>query len=1074
MKTEYKIIVGAIIAGLCLWLIDSCVDYFFFHDGLWEEILITKLSGHELFMRSVMLITLVSFGALVSLLLANRKSAEEALRISEREFREMLEKANLAAVILNEQGKIHFINNYLLALTGWKKEEVLGNNWFDIFIDEPNKDEIKQVYNEAVSGNIELVAYYENEIVTKHGERRLIAWNNAILHDSKGNAIGVTSIGEDITERRQAEEDLRDNRGKLNAMLESIADQINMIDREFNIIWANKSCEDVFGPGIIGKKCYEVYHNRTEPCEYDRCIAARVFEDGQIHSHENQVTNRYGQIRHQLCTANVALRDQEGNPTAVIEVSRDITKRKEAEREIHNQKEFLENVIESLKYPFMVLDANDYTIKLTNSAVAKFGSVSKNTTCYELSHRNDMPCSGREHRCLVEEVKKTKEAVTVEHIHLDDEDRERIVEVHAHPVVDSQGNVVQVIEYSLDITERKQAEEERKKLEQEKTLILSSVLELITYQDKDLRIIWANRAAWESVGKTSQELRGRHCYEIWHQRQEPCMDCPVIKAYASGQAQEAEMSTPDGRSWLVRGYPVAGKDGELAGVVEVTQEITERKRAEEALLKSEHFTKSIVSSLGEGVVVYDSQLRYLLWNKFMEDLTGMSAEKVVGKYALDLFPHLREQGVDKHLERALSGKTVFAPATAYYVPGTKKKGWVLGVYSPHVDPDGKITGVVATIHDITELKKAEQALQISEERFRSLIEQAADAVVVHDFEGNIKIANRQACQMFGYTKDELLSKNISSFDPQVNRQDHRKNFWEKLRPNEHITIESVVHQKDGNKIPVEVRQGLIEIGSEKLVLGMARDISDRKEMEERERLRQVELVHMARLSTVGEMASAIAHELNQPLTAILALNAGAKRMMTSSGQSYSEEVIDAVNETANQAHRAGKIISRIRDFTRKKTPNRSLIDINEIITESLSFIEHELKNKQIRLEKSLTDNSKVYADPVQVEQVLLNLFRNALDAMDEIDASKRELTINTEQNDEKNLQIAVSDTGPGLKDGITNEIFQPFVTTKPNGLGIGLSICRTIIERHDGHLWFDDNHETGATFRFTLPIEREI
>ncbi|MHC4212805.1 MAG: PAS domain S-box protein [Planctomycetota bacterium] len=1456
MKTEHKIIVGAIIAGLCLWLIDSCVDYFFFHDGLWEEILITKLSGHELFMRLVMLITLVSFGALVSLLVANRRSAEETLRRSEREFREMLENANLAAVILNEQGKIHFINNYLLALTGWKKEEVLGNDWFDIFIDEQNEDKIKQVYKEAVSGNIELVAYYENEIVTKNGERRLIAWNNAILHDSHGNTIGTTSIGEDITERRQTEDDLRDSRGKLNAMLESIPDQINMVDREFNIIWANKACEEVFGPGIIGKKCYEAYHNRTETCVYDRCIAARVFEDGQIHSHENQVTDRYGQIRHQLCTANVAFRDQEGNPTAVIEVSRDVTKRKEAEREIHNQKDFLENVIESLTHSFVVLDANDYTVKLANSATAKFGDISKDTTCYEFSHKNDIPCSGLEHRCPVEEVKKTKEAVTVEHIHLDDEDRERIVEVHAHPVFDNQGNVVQVIEYSLDITERKRIEESLKK----SSIIINSTTDAVITTDMAGNITFWNKGAERIYSYQKEEVLGKPISIIYKEEDLHVLDSMISELMKGKDIPEIEVTCIDKNQKdvhiLLSLTTLKDKDGNITELVGITKDITDRKQAEKELQESEEKYRSLFESAGDALFIMDvsdehgarfidcnnrtmklfgcthrdqiigkspeifspptqpdgrsshekarelaqaviqGQPQYFEWEhlrldgtpfwvdvklnriefkekffmqaivrditerKRMEEklikseklfskafytspipgtittvsndtllmvnnawlrLFGFESEdQVIGKSAVELgcwadiedreernvnlqqsassglqeirlrtpsgqirhciytaelidyedTPHILSMAVDiterkqaeKEIERifnmtnymvcvasldgyfkrvnssfelilgysskellskpffdfihpddvektiavvkeklssgvkvvsfenryrckdgsykwlswtshpvpeenltysiayditerkqaeealkaskqqlqisekhyrnlftemtggfalheilcdaggkpydyrfletnrafeeftGLSAKNVIGKTVLDVLPNTESS-WIekygkvalTGVSVHFEDYSRELNkyydviaycperGKFATVfYDITDRKQAEQALQISEERFRSLIEQAADAVVVHDFEGNIKIANRQACQMFGYTKDELLSKNISSFDPQVNRQDHRKNFWEKLRPNEHITIESVVYQKDGNKIPIEVRQGLIEIGSEKLVLGMARDISDRKEMEERERLRQAELVHMARLSTVGEMASAIAHELNQPLASISTLNAGAKRMMTSSPQSYSEEVIDAVNETANQARRAGKIISRIRDFTRKKTPNRSLIDINEIITESINFIEYELKNKQIRLKKSLTGNSKVYADPVQVEQVLLNLFRNALDAMDETDASKRKLTITTSQNDENNLQIAISDTGRGLKDEIINEIFQPFVTTKENGLGIGLSICRTIIERHDGHLWFDENHETGVTFKFTLPIERVI
>jgi PAS domain S-box-containing protein len=202
-------------------------------------------------------------------------------------------------------------------------------------------------------------------------------------------------------------------------------------------------------------------------------------------------------------------------------------------------------------------------------------------------------------------------------------------------------------------------------------------------------------------------------------------------------------------------------------IEELERKALERKLSEEAFQASTGFLDTLVSSVMDGVIVYDDKFRYKLWNKFMEKLTGIRAENVLGEIAFDLFPHLREEGIDKLLERALAGETVQSDDTPYHVPDTGEVGWVTGLYSPHVDPSGDIVGVVAIVHDISGRKLAEDMLRESEERHRLLLEVSPDPIVLYDIEGKTSYVNRAFEQTFGWSLDELREKRID-FVPEEN------------------------------------------------------------------------------------------------------------------------------------------------------------------------------------------------------------------------------------------------------------------------------------------------------------------
>ena len=253
----------------------------------------------------------------------------------------------------------------------------------------------------------------------------------------------------------------------------------------------------------------------------------------------------------------------------------------------------------------------------------------------------------------------------------------------------------------------------------------------------------------------------------------------------------------------------------------------------------------------------------------------------------------------------------------------------------------------------------------------------------------------------------------------------------------------------------------------------SRDVTERKRIEAEARQHQAELSYLLRLSTVGEMAAGLAHELNQPLAAITNYAKGcARRIVSSAGKP--SQIVPALEEIAAQAMRAGDIIRRLRNLSRKGEVRREPVDVNELVREVARFVDAEAHERAVRLQLDLAPQlPQVCADAIEMEQVILNLVRNGLEAVSGVEGGARELLLRTTAADDT-LEIAISDTGEGLAADVAEKMFDPFFSTKPGSLGMGLSISRSIVEAHGGRLWATPNLPRGTTFRFTLPVTSNI
>jgi len=266
-----------------------------------------------------------------------------------------------------------------------------------------------------------------------------------------------------------------------------------------------------------------------------------------------------------------------------------------------------------------------------------------------------------------------------------------------------------------------------------------------------------------------------------------------------------------------------------------------------------------------------------------------------------------------------------------------------------------------------------------------------------------------------------------------------------------------------------VRQRTVELGEANVRLQV--EMEERRRAEEQSRRHQAELAHVARLSTVGEMVAELAHELNQPLTSIATYAEVCLRLVQGGLRDGAAQLQEALKQVSQQAERAGEIIRRLRRFTAKGTPQHAIVDINEVVGGIARLVDVEARAAGVEMRFDLTEPiPPVAADRIQIEQVLVNLLRNAFEAMRDPQAQPRELTIRTSHADEERIEVAVSDTGSGPPAGDLEQMFQRFFTTKPDGMGMGLSISRSIVESHAGRLWATRNPDRGTALHFTLPI----
>jgi PAS domain S-box-containing protein len=779
----------------------------------------------------------------------------------------------------------------------------------------------------------------------------------------------------------------------------------------------------------------------------------------------------------------------------LVDLRRELATLKTSEEALKAQRRQLFRALDAIP-ALAYLQAPDYSIPFANSSFrALYGDI-EGRPCYEVLHGRAKPCD----ECPTFEIFDTGEPKVWEWT---DPSQGRVYLACEHPFADDDGSPL-VLDLAIDITPLKETEEALRAAEEQKAAILDSMSELVAYQDTEMTVIWANRAAAKSVSLSMDELVGSHCYELWQKRNEPCEGCPVIAARQTGQPQEAEIASPDGRMWRIRGYPVKDRDGGVVGVVEVTLDITQQKGIEQALRQSERryrgfFEDSPIALWEEDFTdvkayfeelhragVKDLGAHFESHPEIVRECADLVKLVRVNRTALELYggqtvedfreglPSIfDEESYDvfkAELAAIAEGKTRFdAETTARTLDGEKRH--LMLRWSVVRGFEDTLSRVLVSDIDITERKRAEEALQGLMEFNESVVQNMGEGVIVLDEQGNITFTNPSADSLLEYKAEELIGQHWTRIVPPDCQAAVDGALHETAR------FELEVLRKDEERVPVLVSSSpRLDQGLPTGSLWVFTDITDRKRSEkalkeysgrleemveeQTQELReaQKELMLKERLAILGQLAGGVSHELRNPLATIT--NAVYFLQMTLA--EADEKTQDYLHLIASQAQIAGKIVSDLLDFSRETPADRQRMPIPELVAQ---LWERRPPPDNVEATTLVPDNlPPAFVDPQQIGQVLENLVINAYQAMPDGGS----LTVRADAKGGR-LHLSIIDTGVGIPEEHMEKLFEPLFSTKPRGIGLGLAVSKTLVQANGGSIEVESEEGKGSTFTVILP-----
>ncbi|MDB5685780.1 MAG: fixL2 [Rhizorhabdus sp.] len=538
--------------------------------------------------------------------------------------------------------------------------------------------------------------------------------------------------------------------------------------------------------------------------------------------------------------------------------------------------------------------------------------------------------------------------------------------------------------------------------------------------------------------------------------------------HAAGASHAAEagmfLIAACGIIWLAR-------NGDQLRRRSAESEARAEQRAADAREVAEELNLLIDGAQGYAIYMLDPAGKVTIWNQGAERLKGWTEAEIVGQPSELFYP----------TDSVTAGKPAADLARAEAIGKLEEEDWRLrkdgSEFLANVSitalrgEKGELRGFGKVVRDVTDQRAAERRLQASANHLQSILNTVPDAMIVIDEAGRIVSFSAAAERLFGYTEGEVVGTNVSGLMPAPDRERHDSYLHRYLTTGERriIGIGRIVVAKraDGTTFPMELSVGEA-IGDDKRVFtGFIRDLTERHATEARVEQLQSELIHVARVSAMGTMASTLAHELNQPITAVANYVEAVRDLLATPEPDDLPMIREALNDAASEAMRAGYIVRRLRDFVSRGEVEKTLEDLPDLINESaaLGLMGARERGVTARFEFA-PDASPVLVDKVQIQQILINLIRNAVEAMAQ--SPERKLTIGTHIDSPGFVRVEVADTGPGIVDAIAEQLFTAFVSTKADGMGLGLSICRTIVEANGGRIWLQRPESGGSIFNFTL------
>jgi PAS domain S-box-containing protein len=995
-----------------------------------------------------------------------RKMIEDKLKLQDKALRS---SAN-GIVITERDGTIIWVNPAFTKLTGYQSHEVIGKNPRILKSTLQDKSFYGRMWDTIISGKI-----WQGEMINLRKDGKLYFEEQIIspVRNDDGEVSHFVGIKTDVTEKKLAEDTLKESEQKFRAVAETATDAIISVDSLGNITYFNNAAERIFGfrnAELSGKPFKTLIPEKAHKKELDHLVRAsnRQAIGKAVELVGMKKNGDWFPIEISFSSW------MSGGETYVTSIIRDITERKRAEESFRDRDQKLRTIVEHSNELFYIHDTKHQLTYVSPQSEEILGYTPEEMMVKWTTFVTDKPINDEGIR-LTELAIKTGKTQRPYLLELRRKDGQTIiVEIEESPIVDENRNVVGISGALRDITEKKKAELALIESE-EKFRSLAERSPNMIFINQDGNIVYANRKSVEILGYSKEELYSpKFSFQKLIAPESLRLVKKSFQSHSKGGnigSYEYTIITKGGkRIEAINSTELIDYEGRRA-ILGVVTDITERKHSELSLRESEERLKILFEFAPDAILLADLKGNLINVNKAATDMTGYSRQELVGKNLLTL-NLLSENQVPK-VAKLIARNATNRPTGPDEFAITKMDGCEITIeirtFPVKIQNQLLILGIA---RDITERRNAEDAIRNSEEKFRTLFEESKDTIYISSTDGKFIDVNPAGVELFGYkTKDQLLKVDIVR-DLYVNPADRQRFQNELVRAGYVQDFEVSLKRKDGEKLAVLLTATPIKDADGRITSyrGFIRDVTEQKKLEQ-------QLLQAQKMEAIGTLAGGIAHDFNNILSAILGYTELTIKLMNGNG---------LAKKNLDQVYRAGlrakDLIQQILTFSRQAGHTAQPLKMELIVKEALKLLRASLPATIKIIQNLEKDCGHIMADPTQIHQIVVNLCTNAHDAMREsgglLHVTLNSVEIGQRQSDEitqlppgKYLALTVNDTGTGMSEDITKRIFDPFFTTKEagTGTGLGLSVVHGIVKKHGGEITVRSEIGKGTTFVVYLP-----
>ncbi|TWU06833.1 Sensor protein FixL [Symmachiella macrocystis] len=984
-----------------------------------------------------------------------------------------------------------FIDPCLKEILGYQDHEIPNRleAWSELV--HPDDRERTRGQSQASLENDERSFEFEQRLVHKNGQALWFVCRGRIIRNAECVPIRLLGTNTNVTAAKLVAAEIRNGVDRYHALIETVPYGIQEFNLDGVLLYCNSACDRMLGyrPGErIGRSVLDLLPTQQESddfCRYFKMCRTEQPPAKPLITRHRAADGRVFYVQMDWDYK----RNASGQVVGYISVITDMTERRQYEKSLRAAQGDLERRVaertaaleaSESRWRSMVQAAPDYLVTVDRSARITYANRTPVGVPGKLLHgRSVFDLADAAYRdelqTLMNEVFTTGEFASVEALARGPRGKRHWYSIRYGPIF-RDGEVDGVSIFATDIDERKQAEASLNEAHQLLEAIFDNTQFLIAYLDVQLNYLMVNRAWSEAAeeGICPRFVPGNYFFDVYRNEELRTIFQSVIEStephseWAKPFANVLDSQKPV-TYWNWALTPVKDRGGKVIGLIVTLLDVTHRVLADETIRKSKERLQAAQEMAHLGNWDWNLETSQIEWSDEMFRIFEVSAEGFNGSFLryLDIVHPDDRKLVSETFAKAIEKTGLYSIDYRVVLPsGTEKH--VHGQAKVTYDDSGNAIMLSGTTQDVTARVQAEEELRNSESMLRALLEAIPDMIFRVHRDGTLLDFIPAADSPPYLPREEFLGKKIEDVLPpyvaQLSVEAQRKAA-------ETGKAQVIEYRLDLDGIPHDYETRIL-VGAKDDLLAIVRDVSAERQAEERSRRHRDELAHVTRLSTMGEMATGIAHELNQPISGIASYAAACLMMLESaSATPHSEKLSEVLSKIEAQAQRAGEIVRRLRKLVVRRDSMYHAVDLDDAIREVVALVDADVAQSGVEVRIGAPDEVPgVLADRIQIEQVILNLVRNAIEAMEVARIQQPLLAISVSATTDEMIDVEVADNGPGIASTDVDRVFEQFYSTKDNGMGMGLSISRTIIEAHGGRLYVANTSANGTMFRFSLPV----